>query len=659
MSAPEARRARPTLRLSVIGLIVVVLFAVIVLKLWSLQVLDARSYGAAVNSNILRIATVPAPRGDIVDRNGAVLVGNATQEDVVLSRAEAAQYPAVVGKVAALVGETPRQVEQEINNPQLSPYEPAPVLTNAPPATIQYLETHQAEYPGVSVRPVTVRTYPQGGTTATHVLGYVGRITAAELKANPRAGYTQSSQVGQAGLEAQYDRYLRGKDGKRYLEVNPMGTVVGTLRTKPPRQGDTLVTNLDLGLEHAVEQALASTIHADRASLDTTTGLHPAAPNGAAIVLDVRTGAVLAMASYPSYNLNEWVGGISQANYQALQASCNAGTGAGCPMDNNAISGLYTPGSTFKLNTATAALQSGLITPSYVYNDTGSFTIPNCTGQCTFHDAPGDAFGPINIVPAISGSSDVFFYNLGYMFWQQRATYGNTPIQNTAAQYSFGEKTGIDLPGEVAGQVDSQSLDNMLHRDFPSAYPNKVVWSAGYNMEMAFGQGATVITPIEQAVAYATFANGGTRYQPRLAAALLSPGGKVIKRFAPKVTGHVAISPANYQAMLQGFQGAISNPIGTAYGTFQADASPAVKALNLAGKTGTGSVQHGVEPTAWFASFGPNPNPRYAVVAVVAQAGYGAQGAAPAVAQIWNYLATHPIGPVNLPGSGPQPPRKG
>ncbi len=654
MSAPEERSSRPNLRLTLVGLIVLGLFALLGLRLWSLQVVNYKAYAAAVNGNTLRIATVTAPRGDIVDRNDTVLAGNVTEQQIVLSRAEATEHPSSIGEVAALVGKTPKAIKTDLDNPQYSPYEPVPVLNNAPPATVEYVDAHQSQYPGVSVQSVTVRSYPQGGTTANQVLGYVSPITGEELaylqKVDPKAGYSQSSQIGQAGLEAQYEQYLKGTDGKQYFEVNAQGNVVGTLKTVQPTQGNTLVTNIDLGLQNAVQTALDNDIAADRQSTDPTTGQHPEATNGAAVVMNVNTGAILAMASYPNTNdLNEWVGGISVANYDALNADCpkHGGANAPCPLNNYAIQGTYTPGSTFKLNTATAALQDGLITPSYTYDDNGSYTIPNCTGPCTFTDAPGDNGGDVDLAQALTVSSDVYFYNLGVLFWDQRGTYGETPIQDVAAQYSLGQLTGIDLPDEVEGQVDSPALEQKL-------YPNQVTWTAGYNLEMAFGQGATVITPIEQAVAYATFANGGTRYQPQLGAAVVSQSGKVLKAFAPKVVGHVAISPTNHAAMLQGFEGVINSGDGTANGTFEADASPAVMKMNLAGKTGTADLQTG-EPNAWFVSFGPNPNPQYVVLAVVAQAGYGAQAAAPAVAQIWNYLAANPVGAVQLPTATQQP----
>jgi penicillin-binding protein 2 len=660
LASPEERSSRPNLRLHLVGLLVLCLFAVLGLRLWTLQVINQKSYAAAVTGNALRITTIPPPRGQIVDRNDTVLVGNATQQEIVLSRAEAAQHPVSIGQVAALVGVTPKTVRAALNDPQYSPYEPVPVLQNAPAATVQYLEAHQSAYPGVSVQSVTARSYPSyagipSGQLGTHVLGYVSPITGAELKALPNQGYTQSSQIGQSGLEAQYEPYLRGVAGRQALEVNAQGNVVGVASSKRPVQGDTLVTHIDAGLQAYVQQALQADILADRATPDPATGQLPLATNGAAVVLDAQTGAVLAMASFPNYDLNEWVGGISQAQYQALNAPCQTGgPNAACPLNNNAIQGLYTPGSTFKLITATAALQDGLITPTTQINDPGFFTIPGCTSGCTFHDADNGSQGPITIPTAITVSSDVFFYNLGVDFWEQRNVFGLDPIQNMAAEYSLGEKTGIDLPNEVAGQVDSPQLDARLHQLYPKAYPYGNNWTAGNNLELAFGQGGTVITPIEQAVAFATFANGGTRYAPQVGAAVVSPQGKLVKAFPPKVVGHVTYSPANYAAMLQGFEGVINQNGGTAYGTFQQYASPQALAMNLAGKTGTADVNTG-EPNAWFVSFGPNPNPKYVVVAVVSQAGYGASAAAPAVASIWNYLATNPVGPLQLPSATKQP----
>ncbi len=641
VGSPEEEESRPSLRLRIVGVVVLVLFAVLVLRLWTLQVVEGKTYAAAVTKNQVRVVSIAAPRGEIVDRNGTVLVSNIPQEEILLSRAEAAQSPSIVGKVAALVGQTPEQVKASINNNRYSPYEPVPVAVGVSASTVQFLQTNQADYPGVSVQTVAQRSYVQGGTTGTQILGYVGDISGSYLSAHPNQGYTQGSQVGLAGVEAQYEPYLRGVDGRQALSVDAGGTVVGTLSTTAPQIGDTVVLNIDTGLQQQVQQDLQQQILNDRQTIDAVDGLVPPAPNGAVIVMNPQNGQVLAMASYPSYDLNEWVGGISSANYTALAA-----TGA---ENDYAIQGLYTPGSTFKLVTATAALQSGIWTPGQYYDDSGSFKIPGCPAPgvtndtgCVLHDDPGDSGGSYNLSGALTVSSDSFFYNLGNLFWQDRGQYGDTPIQNEGTQYGEGTITGVDLPGEAQGRIDSYLNRAKLHAEAPKAFPYAASWFTGDNIEMAFGQGGTVLTPIEQAVAYSTFANGGRRYAPQVASEVVDPlTGKMIKKIVPQQTGTVAISPTNYSAMLQGFEGVISNPHGTAYQDFLGFPS----AWNLAGKTGTASNQKGQEPNSWFVAFGPNPNPQYLVLAVIDQGGYGAQAAAPLVRNIFDYLYANPVNP--------------
>jgi penicillin-binding protein 2 len=641
VGTPEDEPSRPNLRLRVVGIGVLILFGVLVLRLWTLQVIDARSYAAAVTRNQVRVVSIAAPRGEIVDRNDTVLVTNVPEQEILLSRAAALLHPGIVGQVAALVGQTPKQVEDSVDNVRYSPYEPVPVAEGVPASTVLALETNPAQYPGVSVQTITQRTYPQGGTTATHVLGYVGDISAAYLKANPHQGYTQGSQVGQSGIEQQYEAYLRGVNGRQALSVDASGNVVGTLSSTAPQIGDTVVLNLDAGLQETVENDLAQQIVTDRHTpdVDDNNALPPAI-NGAAIVLDPQNGQVLAMASYPTFDLNEWVGGISTADYNALAQS-----GA---ENNYAIQGQYTPGSTFKLVTATAALQSGLITANYSYDDTGSYTVKPCNGAaagCVFRDNVGDGGGEYNVSGALTVSSDSFFYNLGALFWESRATYGDDPIQNVAAQYGEGEITGIDLPNEVQGRVDSQAEREKLHAEAPAAFPN-TSWYTGDNIEMAFGQGGTTLTPIEQAVSYATFANGGTRYAPQVASEIVNPTtGKLVKQFTPVVTGHVSLPPTVSQPILLGLEGVIANRTGTAYADFEG--FPA--SWNLAGKTGTATNPGQDEPNSWFVAFGPNPNPQYLVLAVIDQGGYGAAAAAPLVRKIFDYLVTNPVGAVKTP----------
>ena len=656
LDAPDTSSSRPGLRLRIIALVVVGLFALLGLRLWALTVLQAPAAAQAAIADQIRVVQVQPTRGLILDRYGNPLVNNVVTEQITLSRVTAMQDPAVVGRLATLIGQTTAEVKATISDPQYSLYKPVPVLSNAPLSDILYIREHQSEFPGVSSVATTQRNYPQqelpgpaqSGYPASQVLGYVGTINSTELAARASQGYEPGDPFGQSGLEFQYESELRGTPGQQQLEVDPQGQVVGTLKTTPATPGDNVVTNIDTGLQQVADNALATQILALRRTPDpkcnNNAGCYPAATGGAVVVMDPQSGAVYAMSSYPSYNPSVWVGGISTANYAALSDLANNE-----PLLNRAIDGLYTPGSTFKLNTATAALNLGLISPGYYYDDTGTFTTPNCqygSVSCIFHNSEGDGgFGEINVSTALTVSSDDFFYNLGAMFWDDRTTYGNTPIQNQAAQYGLGELTGIDLPGESdQARVDSLAEDLKLHAESPSGFPN-TVWNTGDNVEMAFGQGATVITPIEQAVAYSTFANGGTRYAPQVAAAIVSPSGRVVKRFAPRVTGHVNLPASTYQALLTGFTGVVQSANGTAYQAFQGLNFPG----GVAGKTGTADSEIGKEPTAWFVGFGPTADPQYVVVCVIDQAGFGATASAPVVRQIFSYLATQPVTAPGIP----------
>ncbi len=664
LDTPDTSTSRPGLRIRIIALVVVGLFALLGLRLWALTVVEAPAAAQPANADQIRVVQIQPTRGLILDRYGNPLVNNVVTEQITLSRVTAVQDPAVVGRLAALIGQTTAQVEATIADPQYTLYKPVPILSNAPPSDILYIDEHASEFPGVKSVFTTQRNYPQlelpgpaqMGYPASQALGYVGTINSAELKSRASQGYEAGDPFGQSGLEYQYESELRGTPGRQELEVNPEGQVVNTLKTTPAVSGDNLVTNIDTGLQQVADNALATQVLALRKTFDpqcnNNSGCYPAATGGAAIVMDPQTGAVYAMSSYPSYNPEVWVGGISTANYADLTDPANNE-----PLLNRAIDGLYTPGSTFKLNTATAALDLGLIDPGTYYDDTGTFTVPDCqygSSSCVFHNSEGDGgFGEIDVSTALTVSSDDFFYNLGAMFWDDRSdpAYGDTPIQNQAAQYGLGGLTGIDLPGESdQARVDSLAEDLKLHAESPTGFPN-TVWNTGDNVEMAFGQGATVITPIEQAVAYSTFANGGTRYAPEVAAAIVSPHGKVVKTFAPKVTGHVSLPPSTYNALLQGFIGAVqsASPKGTAYGIPGLLNFPG----GVAGKTGTADSEIGKEPTAWFVGFGPTADPQYVVVCVIDQAGYGATAAAPVVGDIFSYLSTHPV---TAPGI---PPEKG
>jgi penicillin-binding protein 2 len=632
MTVSEPSAPRTVIRLRVLGVVVAALFSLMFIRLWYLQVLDTSAYSKTVTANQVRPVEVPAPRGLIADRNNNIIVGDQVTQDVTLSRVAAQEHPAVVGQLAALLGMSSAQIEADLANVQYSLYKPVPILENAPLSDVLYIGEHASMFPGVSTVADTNRTYPLG-QTGVQMLGYVGQISSAQLQANKSAGYQLGDLFGQSGLENRYQAALRGSPGIDKVEVDAHGQVVGSLGETPPTSGDDLVTNIDSGLEQTLQQALDAEI----------ASLKGKSTEGAAVALDPQTGAVLALVSSPTYDPTWWTNGISTVHYHQIQA-----TGA---QNNNAIQGLYTPGSTFKLATATAALQTGLISPSFTYNDTGAYTVPGCktggAGCVTYHDNEGEVGGRINVSQALTVSSDIFFYNLGVSFWNDykaNGRYGEAPIQNAAAQLGYGDVTGIDLPNEThLARVDSPTVVQREHSQDPKDYPNGQ-WFTGNNLELAFGQGGTVITPLEQAVAYATFANGGTRYVPHVAAGTVNAHGKVVRTIAPKIAGHVTFSPANYQAMLQGFEGVIQNSKGTAAPAF---AGFPLSSFPLAGKTGTATTNE-QQPNSWFVGWGPVPNPRYLIAVVVQGGGFGSQAAAPVARQGFDYLVAHPESPTHL-----------
>jgi penicillin-binding protein 2 len=641
VASPDQVRARPERRWMVIGGFFLLLFALLMFRLFTLQVLSYKASVAAVQSNSLRVSTIPAPRGLILDRSGHPLVANVTTVEIRLSRAEATLNPTIKGALASLTGLSVKMINSDLSNVQYDPYQPAPIMNNAPATVVEYIKLHPKEFPGVSVLNVATRSYPLGGDVGSQILGYVGPITATGNPPTFPAGYRADSVIGKTGIESFYEKYLRGHDGTSTLEVDAFGNVVRSAQTTPPTVGDSVVLNIDAGLQKALDGYLAKDILAVRRTVDPRSGRRPAAPNGAAIVMDVTNGDVLAMSSYPSYNLTSFVNGLSNSLFQRLLK-----VGA---FNNYAIQGLYTPGSTFKLISATAQLQTGILSPNALVNDTGVFKVPGCSqgSQCLFHDDETAGSGEINLSTALTRSSDYYFYNLGYLFWSQTGKYGQTPIQNVGTKYGLDQYSQIDLPNEGQGRVDSPAVRKLLHAQAPKAFPH-VTWYTGDNLEMAFGQGTTAVTPIEMANAYATFANGGTLYAPEVAAAVVDAHGKVVVHYAPRVLGHVNL-PANIRnPILQGLTGVVENPAGTAYYPFHQYINFSLANFPIAGKTGTASNAPGLEPNSWFVGFGPTYKPKYVVLCVIGQGGYGANGAAPVVAQAFNYLVVHPVKAVDL-----------
>jgi penicillin-binding protein 2 len=645
------RRSEPVhigLRLTVMGVVVLGLFSMMLVRLWSLQVLQGPAAKQYEQSQSTRTILISPPRGLILSRDGSVLVANKVMPVVTLSRQDAANDSGLIQRVAVALGVSVAQINADLNDQQDSIYEPVPVAIGVGSSTILYLSEHRSLFPGVVVSYVAERAFPDG-ENGVQMLGYVADITGSQLKVLSKDGYLASDVIGQSGVEAQYEQFLRGKSGRQVLEVDALGDTVGTRSETPPTPGDNVILNIDEGLEATLQQALANQI--------ATLHANPLTPanSGAAVVIDPQTGAVLASVSEPTYNPEWWVGGMSTAHWTAIKKPS-----AQDPLLDRVIAGGYQPGSTFKLATATAALQDELISPYTPISDPGYFTIPQpCSGQCIFHNNGGESCpgGSCNVTTALIISDDVFFYTLGYNFFYDANKADQEGIQKYAALYGFGKPTGVDLPGEYPGEVDGPQLREEQHALSPTAFPY-TYYGPGDAIETAFGQGETLVTPLQLADAYATFANGGTRYAPEVAAAVVSPTGQVVKVFKPKVLGHVHVSSSTYQAIFNGLVGVISssNPAGTAYGAFVGYPD---SRLPLAGKTGTATTSNNpnAPPTALFVAFGPATGstgaPQYCAAVIIPDAGYGASAAAPVVRAVFEYLIKHPVPKLDLHPSTP------
>ncbi|MDP9442222.1 MAG: penicillin-binding protein 2 [Actinomycetota bacterium] len=622
------------LRLAILGVMVVSLFSALFARLWYLQVLDSKTFVAAATTNQIRLVHEDAPRGRILDRNGNVLVDNRRSQAITVNRnllTKHADRDQVKARLAALLGIGREELDRRIADVRYSQYKPIPVAEDVPEELYVYVKEHQQDFPGVEATIVSQRTYPNG-PLAAHVLGYVGEINDRELEERKRSGYRLGDSIGKSGAELIYESTLRGEPGVTKLQVNATGEVVKgePLATRPPTPGRDVTLTIDLNVQRLAEESLQQGLEAARGAADREHRKRFVAPAGSVVVLDPRDGAVVAMASYPTYNPADFVNGIKPELFATLTDPVNH-----FPLNNRAIQGQYAPGSTFKLITAVAAMQKGMIAGNTSITDGGSYQVPNCRGErCIFRNAGSHPWGRVDLRRAISVSSDVYFYGLGARFWIERGRFGNG-IQETARLFGLGEKTGIPLTSEKGGVIPDAERKKRLNAEKPQVFPEGR-WFTGDNINMAIGQGDVLVTPLQLANAYATFANGGTLFQPRLG---LDDPHRPVRE--------VGLTPPMRQPIVEGLQGAIVSEEGTAsaaFGGFPHQGFP------LAGKTGTAQVR-GKQDSALFAAFGPVSNPQYAIAVVLEEAGFGGSAAAPVARRVLEGTVGPAPTPVRL-GSG-------
>ncbi len=651
----SGRMESPRLRLGVLGIVVIALFVPLLARLWYLQVLSSETFTEAAEANRVRVVQVEAPRGRILDRDGTVLVDNRVSIVVTVDRVRFAdledpERASMLGRLATELTRygspvTPEQLQDRVDDVRYSRYAPVPVAEDATEELKIYIEEHEELFPSVAVERIAVRRYPFG-TRAAHVIGYVGEINDVELeeRTNKPKTYIRGNQIGKTGIERIYEDDLRGTPGQTVFEVDAMGDPVRILSdlSTPPIPGDDVWLTIDIETQALSEDLLAEALEAARNRRVSGSNLPNRGNAGSVVVTDPRDGEVLAMASFPVYDPGDFVNGISSARYEFLTSDA-----ADKPIFNRAIQGEYAPGSTFKLFSGMAAMVHGLRTPDQPFVDTGTFTLDECSGQCTFRNAGSKAYGTVDMSRAMTVSSDAYFYSIGADFWRSRGSLGDQAMQETVRLFGFDQETGVPLPSEQDGRIPTPSQRKAQYDANPELFLTGD-WFTGDNVNMSIGQGDVAVTPLQLANGYATFANGGTRYAPNIALKVTRGGSpQTVKRsFEPRINGRVEMSEEHRLALLDGLVGVTTREGGTATTTFQDfpnDTYP------IAGKTGTAQVT-GKADSALFAAFGPAYAPEYQVAIVLEESGFGGTAAAPVARALFDVFAGVAPMPVIQPG---------
>jgi penicillin-binding protein 2 len=655
---------RSRLRLVVVQALVLALFATLLVRLWYLQVASGDDYRAKAASQSVREVVVQPDRGLIVDDQGRPLVANRSSwvvsldrttvgrlseddQDILLTRvAKALHTKASAVKARLLDCGTPGAVSGTCWNG--SPYQPIPLDDDVEQPVAQLIREQAEDYPGVVVQEQSVRAYPKPyGVNAAHVLGYLSPITEGELaaaKEKKDLSVNGASAVGRAGVERAYDEYLRGMPGYLHMAVDSKGRVLGESGADEARPGATLVTSIDAKLQGVVEKALADGIASARQRTDRN-GQHYKADSGAIVVMEARTGRIVAMASQPTYDPGVWVGGITQKQLSRLYSEK-----AGTPLLSRAMQGQFAPGSTWKPVMAIGALTHGFKTTDRL-NCSPSVQI----GNRAFRNYESESFGMIDFKTAITVSCNTFFYRVGLHFWQK---YGSDvsnvnakdPLVDEAKKFGFGKSTGIDIPGEASGRIADRKWKRAYYESQKKYYCNLAkhpgdssafvklfakefcvegyAYRAGDAANFAIGQGDTIVTPLQLAHAYAALANGGKLYAPTIAKAIVDPNGKLVRRIAPVHQGTIKMPKRILDYVREAMLGVTQR--GTLAGTFSG--WPLDKVV-IRGKTGTAEV-YGKQTTGWVGSYSKD----YVVVSMISQAGTGAGANSVAVRKIWDTL---------------------
>jgi penicillin-binding protein 2 len=589
MAVPEDRR-KTSLRVAIIQYGLTVAFAFLALAFWYLQVVGYNRYSEQAENSYQRTLPLRAPRGVLFDRNGRVLVENRESYNISIVREHSLDVGRTIRRLAQATGVDESRVQDTVRRRWAEPrYRPIAVIEDASLAQVAAVAAHRIDFPDVVVERVPTRQYPTDDLAA-HLFGYVGEVTQEQLGDGAHAGDV----VGQSGVEKVYNNLLMGVDGARKVVINSVGREIRTLEEAQPVAGRRVELTIDYDVQHATEEAFK------------TLGY-----NGAAVILDPRNGEVLSYVSVPAYDPNTFA--ARGPDFGTTWASLT--TDKLKPLQNRAIQGRYSPGSTFKIAVATAALEEGVVTPDFKVSCAGSATFYGRPFQCWSLKSLGHGHGTLDLEHAIEQSCNVYFYTLGNLV-------GIDKIHKWATLLGLGEKSGIDLPNEVQGLVPSPEWKK-------AATGQK--WYAGETISVSIGQGQVSVTPVSMAVYMSTVANGGTRYVPHLVREV--DDGSGWKRVPPPAPKSVAqLKPETVQTLHQALW-MVVNGAGTG-------GNARIAGKDVAGKTGTaqvisleggkaaaGRTDMDLRDNGWFVFFAPRDNPEIAGAVFAEHALHGAEAA--------------------------------
>jgi penicillin-binding protein 2 len=637
--AVEPYRLTPRIarRVALLGALVVIGFAALLMRLWALQVLAGSQYAARAQANQLREVRVAAPRGAIVDRNGNVLVTNKPVTSVELWPSGLpklyARREAELRSLTHITGAPIRQISRLILERRHAGDMLDPIIVRSEASTpmATYLEERAGDFPGVALARSYVRRYPHG-SLAAQLLGYVGQISKQQLQTLSKAGYEPGDEIGQAGIEAKFDTYLRGVAGAAQVRVDSLGRPrSGRTLTTQPQPGQTVRLTIDTGLQIAAQNALRDGIQLARNSGEW------AADGGAIVALNPRDGSILALASAPTFNPAVYAGRVTSHALAAQGLTPSTALARNYPSLNRAVDGEYPPGSTFKPLTAIAALEEHLIKPYAFYPCTGTYVAPEDRSHRVWHNWDPNIDQGMDLPTALGYSCDTYFYRVGNAFYELPTDRGQ-PEQRWASAFGFGRASGTDMGYEQPGLLPTIGWKHRTYtrRSDPCCWQVDRLWKPGDSIQLAIGQGDLLVTPLQMARFYAAIANGGKLVTPHVLMDVENPNRTIVPTPAPPAPHQIpGLDPAYLQVVRQGLYEGTHDSFGTSYGVFGKFPIP------IAGKTGTAQKVVQLpgytheENQSWWCGYGPANHPQLVVCAVIENGGHGGTAAAPAAERVF------------------------